>query len=69
MLFTFAFCSSVILKPSFKPVRFFLAICYIFPTLKISKKAFFFFFFFSSISTSPRFVAVSAAPVHLWEKK
>lgn len=66
MLFSFAFCSSVISKPSLKPVKFFLAICYIFPTFKISKKSLGFFFL---PFPPPRFVAVSAVPVHLWEKQ
>lgn len=37
MLF-FAFCSSVISKPSLKPVSSFLAVCYVFPHLQNKQK-------------------------------
>lgn len=38
MLFSFAFCSSVISKPSLKPVNFFPAICYIFSHVQNKQK-------------------------------
>lgn len=60
MLFSFAFCSSVISKPSLKPVSFFLAICYIFSHVQNKQNKnpsknpnFSFLIFFSCFNFSP----------------